>query len=37
MLETNYPSRRIIRRSDNSSKNKSEDKFLNPLRGGKVY
>ena len=36
MLETSYPSRQIIRQSDNSSKNKSEDEFLPLLRGGKV-
>ena len=27
ILETNYPSRRIIRQTDNSSKYKSEDEF----------
>ena len=34
MLETSYPSRQIIRQSDNSSKNKSEDEFFSPATWG---
>ena len=33
ILETSYPSRWIIRQTDNSSKHKSEDEFCSILRG----